>query len=146
MKKVLAILAIVCMFAAVAFAAEPADTKQVTVPLCPMMSGQQAAPGANPHAGRQMPAQGAHGGMLMGEMMNCPMKKNMGEMITMIKDVMVVQDALLKGVSAKEKKALQAKLAEMMAKADAMKAAPMVCPMMQRMDHGKHQMPAGHKH
>ncbi len=166
MKKVLAVLAIVCMSAALAFAAEPAVPKQgpAAVP-CPMMSGQQAAPGGN----QQMPGQGATGGMMGGKtgsmMMNCPMKKNMGEMMTMMKEVMVIQDALLKGVGAKEKKALQTKLGEMTAKVDAMKAAPMVCPMMQNTDHGKHhmspaspadpkaptapaqpQMPAGHKH
>jgi predicted lipid-binding transport protein (Tim44 family) len=148
MKKVLAALAIVCMFAAGALAAEPADTKQAPAAPCPMMSGQQAAPGANPHAGHQMPAQGGQGGMMGGGMMggkmgggmmNCPMKKNMGEMMTMLKEVMVIQDALLKGVGAKEKKALQGKLTEMMKKIDDMKAAPMSCPMMQMMDHSKHQ-------
>jgi len=107
---------------------------------------------------------GMMGGNMGSGMMHCPMKKHMGEMAAMLKEVMIIQNAQLKGVSAKEKKAFQEKLAAMMKQLDDMKTAPMNCPMMQNMDHGKPQMapppakpgapaapqkqemPAGHQH
>lgn len=129
MKKTMAVVAFVWCVAAGAFAwaADPTPA-------------QPPAPGPNPHAGHQMPMQGGHGmmgGHMGGGMMGCSMHKNMGEMMALVKDVMLVQDAILKGVSGADKEAVQAKLATMLKTLDNLQAQPMSCPMMQHMQHGK---------
>jgi len=90
-------------------------------------------------ASNQMPMQGGHGmmgGPMGGGMMGCSMHKNMGEMLALMKDVLQVQEALLKGVSGAEKDAVQAKLATMRTTLDSLQAQSMQCPMMQHMQHG----------
>jgi YHS domain-containing protein len=130
MKKTMVVVAFVWCFAAgvVAWAADPTPA-------------QPPAPDPSPHAGHQMPMQGGHdmqGGHMGGMMMNCSMHKNMGEVMVLMKDVMLVQNAILKGVSGAEKDAMQAKLATMLTTLDNLQAQPMSCPMMQQMHHGQH--------
>ena len=78
------------------------------------------------------------GGHRGGGMMGCPMHKHTGEMMALLKDVLLVQDAILKGVSGAEKDAMQAKLATMLKTLDSLQAQPMPCPMMQHGRHGQH--------
>jgi YHS domain-containing protein len=138
MKRTMAVVVFVwCLAAGVfAWAADPT----------PM---QPPAPSPSPHAGHQMPMQGGHGmmgGHMGGMMMNCSMHKNMGDVMALMKDIMLVQSAILKGVSAAEKDAVQAKLATMLTTLDGLQGQPMSCPMMQHMQHGNHPArgPAAH--
>jgi YHS domain-containing protein len=132
MKKTMAVLAFVWCLAVgvVAWAADP------TPPPVP-------TPSPSPHAGHQMPMQGVlgmQGGRMGGGMKGCAMHQNMGAMLALMKEVLQVQDALLKGVSGAEKDALQAKLVTMGKTLDSLQAQPMACPMMGQMKHGKHGM------
>jgi YHS domain-containing protein len=146
MKSIRVGVALLCCLGIGAFAqaAEPPAAQQAA----PHHMPDQPAQAASPHAGHEMPMQGGHGmmgGGMHGMMMNCGMHKNMETMLSVMKDIIATQDALLKGVSDTEKAALQTKLAGATKTLDTLQAQPMQCPMMQQMHGGQSSMHQGHQ-
>ena len=149
MKKIMAIIAFGGLLL-LGIVAQAADQPQGSDPHAghqmPTQGGQGSAeqPQTDPHAGYQMPSQGGQGmmgGQMHQMMMNCPMRAQSGKLLALMKDIVVTQEALLKGVSGAERDALQVKLADMRKAIDGLQAEPMGCPMMRQMQHG--QKPAG---
>jgi YHS domain-containing protein len=144
-----AILAVaVGAFLILAGSAQPADQAPVANPhaghAMPGQGGEGTGgqpQGVDPHAGHAMPMQGGKGmmgGRMQQMMMNCSMHAQMGQVVALMKDVVAMQEALLKGPSGSEKDGLQVKMAEMRKAVDSLQSQPMRCPMMQNMQHGQH--------